>query len=380
MRNVSIKISNGRFKLIRPRLRTSAKEESIDCEGLIVIPGLVNAHTHLGDSIAKDVALYGTVDQRIHPVMGAKRKILRNTEPDHLVYFMRNSCNAMIRRGITTFVDFREGGSTGIRLLKEAIADLPIRCIILGRIESYQKASQIARNEGLPKREIPHLENVLRECDGLGISGANENSDSVLRTYSRFGGLRAIHCSETRESVKESKSRTGESETARALRLKPHLLIHMTHASRSDLRMASKKVNGIVVCPRANASLAEGIPDVSLMLKAGCNVALGTDNVMINTPDMLREMDYLWKVSMAIHGKRISPRSILKMATTNAGRILRRDVGVIENGRLADCVLVEKHSIDLEPMHNPHAAIVHRVSESSIRAVMIGGNIVHGRI
>jgi cytosine/adenosine deaminase-related metal-dependent hydrolase len=101
---------------------------------------------------------------------------------------------------------------------------------------------------------------------------------------------------------------------------------------------------------------------------------------MINSPDMFREMDYLWKVTMAIHKKRIEPKTILKMATVNAGKMLYKDIGVIENTKLADCVFVNKHTLDLEPMHSPHASIVHRASESAIRAVMIGGRIVHGKI
>ena len=53
---------------------------------------------------------------------------------------------------------------------------------------------------------------------------------------------------------------------------------------------------------------------------------------------------------------------------------------VIETGKFADCIFLDKHALDLEPMHNPHASIVHRASESAIKAVMIGGKIVHGKI
>ena len=113
---------------------------------------------------------------------------------------------------------------------------------------------------------------------------------------------------------------------------------------------------------------------------AGCTIGIGTDNVMINSPDMFREMDYLWKVTMGIHKKRIEPKDILKMATVNGGKILGKEIGIIEKGKIADCIFLDKHSLDLEPMHNPHAAIVHRASESSIRAVMIGGKIIHGQI
>ena len=68
------------------------------------------------------------------------------------------------------------------------------------------------------------------------------------------------------------------------------------------------------------------------------------------------------------------------MATVNAGKLLYKKIGIIETGRLADCIFIDKHAIDLEPMHNPHASIVHRASESTIRAVMVGGKFVYGKI
>ncbi len=375
-----VRIAGGRFGNIGRSLRPGAGEETLDCEGLLLVPGLVNAHTHIGDSIAKDATLDGTPDQKIHPVFGAKRKILGRTSPAHLASFMRNACQSMLNGGTTTFVDFREGGTGGLALLRRAVSGVPIRPVVLGRLEFYQGARQIRANEPLPEGERGELAGLLGQCDGLGVSGANENSDSVLQSYSRHGGLRAIHCSETRQSVAASIKNTGRSETARALHVRPHFMIHMTHASGNDLRLASRKTGGIVVCPRANAALAEGIPDVELMRKAGCNVAIGTDNVMVNPPDMFREMDYLWKATMAMHKKRIDPKHILQMATVNAGRILRMDIGIIDKKKLADCMFIDKHSIDLEPMHSPHASIVHRASGSSIRAVMAGGHIVHGRI
>ena len=265
-------------------------------------------------------------------------------------------------------------------LLKNILKNTPIRGIILGRLDFYQNSNEIRKNTPFPKSKLFELTELLKKCDGLGISGANENSTSVLKQYSETTKIRAIHSAETKQSVLTSKKITGKSETIRALNLKPHFLIHMTHASQGDLNVTSKKTRGIVICPRANASLAEGIPDIELMKKAGCTIALGTDNIMINSPDMFREMDYLWKLTMGIHKKRINPKEILKMATVNGGKLLRKDIGVIENGKFADCIFFDKHSLDLEPMHNPHASIVHRASQSSIRAVMIGGKIVYGKI
>lgn len=372
--SMGLEIAGGKFKKI------SARKSGVDCEGLLLVPGLVNMHTHIGDSIAKDVTLQGTVDSKIHPVIGAKQRILKNTSREHLSSFMKATCYSMLKKGITTFVDFREGGAEGVLLLKKASAKVPIRPIILGRLEHYQGKSQIKKNVSLLPEHKKELQDILKHCDGIGVSGANENSDSVLEHYSMTKKLRAIHSSETEESIRRSKGMTKKSETVRALAMKPDFLVHMTFAPWADLKLAAKKTRGIVICPRANAALAEGIPDFTQMGRAGCTVAIGTDNVMVNSPDMFKEMDYLWKVSMGMHKKAIDPREILKMATVNGGLILGKKIGSIEEGYLADGFFVDKHSIDLEPIHNPHASIVHRVTESAIRAVMVGGRIVHGSL
>ncbi len=376
--NTDIQIRNNRFKKIQPNIES--KEESADCEGLLMIPGFINSHTHIGDSIGKDISLNGTVDEKIHPVFGAKSKILKNTSNEHLGNFMKNTCHSMLRKGITTFVDFREGGLEGAVLLKKILKDVPIRSIVLGRMEFYHDAKDIKRNSPFPSLDSSKLSTLLQKCDGIGVSGANENSTSVLNHYSKTSKIRAIHSAETKESTSKSKKITGKSETIRALSMKPDFLVHMTYASKSDLQMASRKTRGIVICPRANSSLAEGIPDIKLMQESGCLLALGTDNVMINSPDMFREMDFIWKVSMGLHKTRIDAKEILKMATVNGGKILNKEIGSIQSGKIADCIFLDKHALDLEPMHDPHASIVHRASESAIKAVMTGGKTIHGKL
>ncbi len=378
--STNLKISEQIFKKIKPNLRPSSNEDSIDCEGLLIIPGLINSHSHIGDSIGKDFSINSSVNAKIHPITGAKQKILRESKPSHLSNFMKNTCLSMLRKGITTFVDFREGGLDGILVLKKVLSNLPIRSIILGRLEYYQEQKQIRKNTPFPPSKKIELEILLKKCDGIGISGVNENSNALLKYYSKISKIRAIHSEETLQSLNLSKNITKKTETQRALLLKPHFLVHMTYASQRDLHQVAKKTHGIVICPRANAALAEGIPNIEKMMKARCNIAIGTDNVMINSPDMFREMDYLWKVTMGMNRKRIEPKQILKMATVNAGKLLQKKIGVIETSKYADCVFIDKHALDLEPMHNPYASIVQRASESTIRAVMIGGKIVHGKI
>jgi len=375
----NVLITNNTFQKINSKIKP-AKNKVVNCDGLLLIPGLINSHTHIGDSIAKDIALDKDPDSKINPIFGIKQKILKETEPSKLIHYMRKTVKSMLKKGITTFVDFRESGLDGVLLMQKALSNIPIRSIVLGRIEYYQSKEQIKKNTPIPQSYQNQIDILLKNCDGIGISGSNENSDFSLKQFSKTKKIRAIHCAETKQSYLKSKQTTRKTEPMRSILLKPDFLVHMTYATKSDLKFVSKKIKGIVVCPRANASLAEGIPDVVQMLKAKCNVAIGTDNVMINSPDMFREMDFLWKVTMGIQKKRIDPKKILKMATVNAGKLLEKKIGCIKEGYLADGVFIKKDDLDLDPLQNPHASIVHRASENSIKAVMIEGKIIHGKL
>jgi cytosine/adenosine deaminase-related metal-dependent hydrolase len=347
--------------------------DSMDGRGFLAIPGFVNAHTHVADSIAKDIASGQRLDDRVHPVFGAKRKILEKSRPDHLKSFIRNSAASMMTKGIVAFADFREGGADGVRLLRNAVAGLPIKCVALGRTSYYGGPDE---KSDLPGTAIKEAGEVLAISDGLGISGANENSDLALARYRALAGtkLLAIHAAESRETVAFSKDHTGRSEVERITQfMRPDFVVHMTNATDDEISLAAENKVGIVVCPRANGVLGAGIPRVAQMVRQGCVVAIGTDNVMLNSPDITREMDYVWKASRALEGEMISAREILKMATVNAARILRLNSGCIEPSRAADLIFIDKGHADLYPMHDPHASIVHRLSESSIRSVMIDG-------
>ncbi|HKU48935.1 MAG TPA: amidohydrolase family protein [Nitrososphaera sp.] len=362
----------------------SGQGMALDGRGFLVIPGFINAHTHIADSIGKDIAAGSRLDKRVHPVFGAKKKILEKSTPAHLRTFIRNAAVSMMKKGIVAFADFREGGIDGVRLLKGAIDGLPIKCIALGRSGYYSTPDEPG---GIPPGYLQEAEDVVRISDGLGISGANENTDSSLSQYRKIvgGKLLAIHAAESRETVLFSKEHAGgRTEVERIMRfMKPDFMVHMTNASDDDIASAAKSSTGIVVCPRANGVLGAGIPRVHRMLKAGCIVALGTDNVMLNSPDITRELDYAWKTSRAAEQKEgapgselIEPREILKMATVNAGDILKLNSGCIEAGRAADLLFIDRRHADLYPMHDPHAAIIQRLSEGSITSVMINGRFV----
>jgi cytosine/adenosine deaminase-related metal-dependent hydrolase len=382
----------------------------INAEGFLVSPGFINAHTHIGDSIGKDVGVESGLDTRVHPIFGIKRSILKNTRPEHLRSFMRNSAISMIKKGITAFADFREGGEQGVQLLKDAISDLPIKSVILGRVEYYfepsktkrktkRKSSQrikaivgnkgkLSNSSGLTPQQLQDARQVLLGSDGLGLSGANENTDESLKQYHSLVDkkiigktlkkpLLSIHAAESKETNKLSRLNTGKTEVERIIQyLKPDFIVHMTNASEEDLTLVSKNKCGIVICPRANGVIGVGIPSVAKMLKSGCKVGIGTDNVMLNSPDILKEMDYIWKASRAIEDDLIAPREILKIATVNGAELLGLNSGYIGAGRAADLIFIDKRHVDLYPVHNAYASIIHRATQNSIRAVMINGKFV----
>ena len=378
-----------------------------DGRGFLVIPGFINSHTHIADSIGKDISISSTFNEMINPIYGIKKKILNRSFEEHLRYFIRTSAISMIKKGTTYFIDFREGGPKGIELLKEATIDLPIKSVILGRVEYYFDLKNILKNkqqtkkqnsdEKLVKLSKPSLESlskVLELSDGLGLSGANENTDDALKQYKntvkKFNKnnssnnnkkLIAIHAAESKSTAKFSKLFTGKTEVERIMNfLKPDILIHMTQANTQDLALALANNVGIVLCPRSNGILGNGIPDVVTMLRLGFKMSIGTDNIMLNSTDLLQELDYLWKVIKSRPSKYsnlIDPKELLKMITVNPGEMFNLNSGSIQIGKSADLLFIDKYDIDLQPIHNIYSSIIHRLSYSAIKAIMINGRFIN---
>ena len=378
-----------------------------DGTGFLAIPGFINSHTHIADSIGKDISFSSTFNEMIHPVYGIKKKILNKSTKEHLKYFIRTSAISMMIKGTIHFVDFREGGPEGVELLKESIQDLPIKSVILGRIEYYFNLKKILKNkkqiekkdineklDKLPKLSLESLSKVLELSDGLGLSGANENTDYALKQYKykvkEFNKndylaykkkIIAIHAAESKSTIKFSKLLTGKTEVERIINyLKPDILIHMTHANLQDLTLALHNNVGIVLCPRSNGILGNGIPDVVTMLKLGFKISIGTDNIMLNSPDLLQELDYLWKVIKSQPSKyynSVDPKELLKMITVNPGEMFNLNSGSIQIGKCADLLFIDKYHIDLQPIHNIYSSIIHRLSYGAIKAIMINGRFIN---
>ena len=222
---------------------------------------------------------------------------------------------------------------------------------------------------------------VNSKSDVVVIDGVRSNAEIEVLKKLATVKLLAIHAAESSFAVTYSKQNTGKSEIERIVQfLKPDFVIHMTKATNYDLDLISQNKIGIVICPRANSALRVGLPNIKKMLDFRCTVAIGTDNVMLNSPDFTKELDYLWKISQITnnHTDLLHPREILKMATVNGADLLNLNSGIIEVGRLADILFIDKNNIDLHPIHDVYVSLLNRLTHDCIKGIMINGKYTHG--
>ena len=347
------------------------KGRIVDGNGCIASPSLINSHIHIGDSIAKDVGDGESIDKIVKPPNGIKHRILSETSPEYLIKAMQSSMEYMLKTGTTTFIDFREGGYEGINILKRASKNIPIRKIILGRHDIFYEESPIIS-------EVEKIaEKLLDACDGIALSGFGEIEDdvasSITKVCRKHSKPSSIHVAEYEDLQTRSLKLKGKTEVERALIRGFNLLIHVTAPLKDDLKLIGEMGIPVVCCPRSNGSLGVGIPPIIDMLDRGINVCLGTDNVMLNSPNMFKEMEYALKVTRGYYKTYLSPLEVYKMATLNPAMALGLNLGSIESGKIADIMLVSGMSGD------PVLSLINRTEPQNIKALIKDGNIVFER-
>ena len=294
--------------------------EIIDATNCIVCPAFINAHIHIGDSIVKDVGDGLSIKQLVEPPNGLKHQKLNEASDSQIVESMHETAKEMLYSGISTFIDFREGGIKGIELLKKAIYDLPINACILGRSDKYYDSTTTPNEARLITREL------LQHCDGIGLSGVEDVDSEIMlqiaEVCNQEGKLAMIHVAEYYDLQEQSVQMTNQTEVERALREGFTNLVHVTYPIMQDLTLLSSTSPCIIACPRSNGMLSVGVPPVSAYVEEQIDVALGTDNVMFNKPDMFREMEYTLKAVRGSYKNKITAHDVLKMATINGFKIL----------------------------------------------------------
>jgi cytosine/adenosine deaminase-related metal-dependent hydrolase len=313
----------------------AVEETSTDPGDDVVLPAFVNAHTHVGDSIAKGAGRGRSLDELVAPPDGLKHRLLREADDEAKIEAMRRSLQFMQRGGTGAFLDFREGGVAGVEALREAAAGLDIEAVAFGRDE----------------------EAVLDVADGFGASGARDAEFGAFRRAARraekpFG----IHAGE-RDSH----------DVNPALDLDPDHLVHMVHAEDLHLERVADADIPVVACPRSNLVTGVGLPDLRA-LADHTTVALGTDNVMLNGPSMFREMEFAAKCCD------VDDREVLRMATTNGARVAGLDGGVIEEGAPARLLVLDGDSDNLAGYRDPVRATVRRAGVADVKRVVLPAN------
>ena len=339
-----------------------AKEgEIIDVDGAIVCPSFINAHVHIGDSIIKDEGYGLTLAEMVKPPDGVKHVALSNAEDDELVDAMSQSMWDMVRSGTTHFIDYREGGIKGVKLLRKASEDIPIKPIILGRDDSFYGDNP---DLGKVKKAIRKL---LKVADGIAPSGFGEITSEVAQIITgecaKQGKISSIHVAESESNQIESLNNENITEVGKGVKYNFAQLVHLTNPKANDLKLVADSNQNVVVCPRANATLNVGVAPLSKMFDLDYMPLLGTDNVMLNSPNMFREMEFTLKLMSVYYKRYINPKELVKMATINVCGFKINDVvqkSVILEDNFAEFIVLKSFS------KNPYLNICNRVETKNI--------------
>ncbi len=242
----------------------SVKFEECECKPeFFFAPTFFNAHTHLGDSIAKDPPFMGLIEL-VGPG-GYKHRVLEKAG-EAVVDGIRNSLTIALESGTTALLDFREGGKKGLELLLKA--DKRGICLPLARPSDLREA-----------------EELIERSAGFGMSSTRDHDYEFLEELrdiaKRSNKLFGIHAGELDDGDVED-----------AIALSPDFIVHMNMASGRQLREVMDEGIPIISCIRSNSFFGLLNPKNYRILSEYGSWLLGTDNAMISKPSMLEEMHF----------------------------------------------------------------------------------------
>ncbi len=342
-------------------LKVSLKEQDT-----ILIPGFINSHTHIGDSIAKEMGFNLSLKKVVATPNGLKHNLLESINFKTKIIGIKNAVMEMLSNGITCFMDFRERYLEGIKLLKNALIDSPIFYYIYGRFN-----------------DLISIEEIFGNADGIGLATYKnitpENKEILRECKKKFNKLIACHIAEKLRDENLIYEMIEDNLV--------DVVIHGTHFIKEDLKILKKRNIKLILCPRCNGYFGVGFPPIKEILEEKIRISLGTDNVMANDTDLFEEIRYLYRVSNILNPDiRIEARDLLKMVTIDAARNfnLDKEMGSIEKSKLANFFILDLNAPNYYTMDIQESLlyplIVQRTKPHNIKKTYIKGEIVFERI
>ncbi len=385
-------IDGGRIVEITRGASTGVEADSIiDASNALVIPGLIQCHVHVVQSLLRHSAdgleLLDWLKKRTWPYEAA-------LDGDGVEAAAELGIAELLSGGTTTVLDFgtthdhdrvfRVAEAMGIRMIsgKTHMDDgdgLP-PALIEDRERSIAEAEALGRRwhgaaagrlgyAVTPRFALSCTEELLRDCVELGRANgwllhthASENSGEIAEVRRRFGRSNIDYL--------DSVGLTGADV----------VLAHGVHLDDEERRLLARTGTRICHCPGANLKLASGIADVPTLLEVGIPVGIGADG-----PPCNNRLSAFYEMSLAgtLHTLRHGPRAIdawtvLAMATRDGARALHLDdrVGTLEPGKAADITVVGLESWSLQPDGDPASRLVHGATAADVRHVVIDGQVV----
>lgn len=357
-------------------------DKIIDATNKIVMPGLINAHTHVGMSLFRGYAdedeLMTWLSERIWPVED-------QMSASDVYYASLLSAIEMIKSGTTTFNDnyFYEE-ETAKAAEKTGMRAILSRCVIGDADEATKR---LAEAEDLYNNWHNKCNGRIKICVGphAPYTCSPETLKRCVKLADRLGTPIAIHYLETKDEVKKMRDNYNMTATEylkKAGLFNYHVMLaHGVHIDEESLQTLKEISGGIIHNPISNQKLGSGFADIRKLRLNGINVALGTDGQgSTNTLDMFEEIKSAAYIQKALYNSAtaISGEDVLRMATIEGAKVLGIDseVGSLEEGKKADIIIIDMKKPHLCPAHNIYSLLAYSVNGADVETSIIDGNIV----
>lgn len=356
-----------------------------DGKNKVLIPGLVNAHTHspmtLLRGYAENLPLDRWLNERVFPFED-------RLNCERAYYGTMLSAAEMLRSGTTSYSDMYFFADGVIKAASESGMKTNFcRSVTSFSDVDFMKDDRVA--EAIDAAEKYHNTQNGRIKIDFSLHAEYTNTLSMIEQFGEYTRTRDfithIHMSETKSEHENCKKKYGKTPArlfydSKILDSKC-LFAHCVWIEDEDIELLKEKNASIVTCPASNLKLGSGVLDSFKILNSGINLALGTDSASSNNGlDMLREMYLAAILPKGIYRRAdiVSPKDVLKMATVNGAAAQGRyDCGVIKEGYKADLAVISLDSPNMYPDYNVINNIVYSAEKSDVILTMVDGRTLY---